>query len=144
MSERHFTNDPPTDSQVQLARTDIQKAISLAATIVPITKAKTLVAVAGTATTVAAAALELEIYDRYSIHLSRISSTQVHKVSEMFLEMNRDERSNLGYMHPGRVDVIAAGGLVLSEVMKATAATQFIASETDILDGIALSIASTS
>jgi exopolyphosphatase/guanosine-5'-triphosphate,3'-diphosphate pyrophosphatase len=144
MSERHFTNDPPTDSQVQSARTDIQQAIALAVTEVPITKAKTLVAVAGTATTVAAAALELEIYDRYSIHLSRISSTQVHKVSEIFLAMDRDQRSNLGYMHPGRVDVIAAGALVLSEVMKATTATQFIASETDILDGIALSIASTS
>ena len=114
----------------------------MAATIVPITKAKTLVAVAGTATTVAAAALELEIYDRYSIHLSRISSTQVQKVSTNFLQLNRDERINLGYMHPGRVDVIAAGALVLSEVMKATGATEFIASETDILDGIALSIAS--
>lgn len=144
MSERHFTNDPPTTSQIEMAQADIQEAIAQAATIVPITKAKTLVAVAGTATTVAAAALELDVYDRYSIHLSRISSSQVHKVSEIFLAMDRDERSNLGYMHPGRVDVIAAGALVLSEVMKATAATQFIASETDILDGIALSIASAS
>jgi exopolyphosphatase/guanosine-5'-triphosphate,3'-diphosphate pyrophosphatase len=144
MSERHFTNDPPAASQIEMARADIQEAIAQAAKIVPITKAKTLVAVAGTATTVAAAALKLDVYDRYSIHLSRISSSQVHKVSEMFLTMDRDERSNLGYMHPGRVDVIAAGSLVLSEVMKATAATQFIASETDILDGIALSIASAS
>jgi exopolyphosphatase/guanosine-5'-triphosphate,3'-diphosphate pyrophosphatase len=144
MSERHFTNDPPTTSQIEMARADIQEAIAQAAMIVPITKAKTLVAVAGTATTVAAAALDLEVYDRYSIHLSRISSEKVHKVAEMFLAMDRDKRSNLGYMHPGRIDVIAAGSLVLSEVMKATAATQFIASETDILDGIALSIASTS
>jgi exopolyphosphatase / guanosine-5'-triphosphate,3'-diphosphate pyrophosphatase len=144
MSERHFTNDPPTTNQIELARADIQEAIAQAAMIVPITKAKTLVAVAGTATTVAAAALDLEVYDRYSIHLSRISSEKVHKVAEMFLAMDRDKRSNLGYMHPGRIDVIAAGSLVLSEVMKATAATQFIASETDILDGIALSIASTS
>jgi exopolyphosphatase / guanosine-5'-triphosphate,3'-diphosphate pyrophosphatase len=144
MSERHFTNDPPTTNQIEMARVDIQEAIAQAATIVPITKAKTLVAVAGTATTVAAAALDLEVYDRYSIHLSRISSEKVHKVAEMFLAMDRDKRSNLGYMHPGRIDVIAAGSLVLSEVMKATAVTQFIASETDILDGIALSIASTS
>ena len=144
MSERHFKNDPPTDNQIELARADIQEAIAQAAMIVPITKAKTLVAVAGTATTVAAAALDLEVYDRYSIHLSRISSEKVHKVAEMFLAMDRDKRSNLGYMHPGRIDVIAAGSLVLSEVMKATAVTQFIASETDILDGIALSIASTS
>jgi exopolyphosphatase/guanosine-5'-triphosphate,3'-diphosphate pyrophosphatase len=144
MSERHFKDDPPTDNQIKSTTADIQKAFALAGAEVPITQAKTLVAVAGTATTVAAAALELEVYDRYSIHLSRISSEKVHKVSEMFLAMDRDQRSNLGYMHPGRVDVIAAGALVLSEVMKATAATQFIASETDILDGIALSIASTS
>ena len=141
MSERHFKNDPPTASQVQLARTDIQEAIAQAAIVVPITQAKTLVAVAGTATTVAAAALELDVYDRYSIHLSRISAGQVHKVSEKFIVMNRDERMKLGYLHPGRVDVITAGALVLSEVMKATGAIEFIASETDILDGIALSIA---
>jgi exopolyphosphatase/guanosine-5'-triphosphate,3'-diphosphate pyrophosphatase len=141
MSERHFKDDPPTDNQIELARTDIQEAIALAGAEVPITQAKTLVAVAGTATTVAAAALELDIYDRYSIHLSRISAVKVHKVSEMFKKMDRSERMELGYMHPGRVDVITAGSLVLSEVMKATRASEFIASETDILDGIALSIA---
>jgi exopolyphosphatase/guanosine-5'-triphosphate,3'-diphosphate pyrophosphatase len=51
--------------------------------------------------------------------------------------MNRQERAELGFMHPGRVDVIAAGSLVLSEIMKATGAKEFIASESDILDGIA-------
>ncbi len=142
MSERHFKDDPPTHNQIELARADIQEAIALAGTEVPITQAKTLVAVAGTATTVAAAALKLDIYDRYTIHLSRISAVQVHEVSDMFKKTNRDDRKNLGYMHPGRVDVITAGSLVLSEVMKATKATEFIASETDILDGIALSIAS--
>jgi exopolyphosphatase/guanosine-5'-triphosphate,3'-diphosphate pyrophosphatase len=142
MSERHFKDDPPTHNQIELARADIQEAIALAGTEVPITQAKTVVAVAGTATTVAAAALELDLYDRYSIHLSHISAVDVHEVSEMFKKMDRKERMKLGYMHPGRVDVIAAGSLVLSEVMKATKATEFIASETDILDGIALSIAS--
>jgi exopolyphosphatase/guanosine-5'-triphosphate,3'-diphosphate pyrophosphatase len=141
MSERHFKNDPPTDNQIELARADIQEAIALAGAEVPITQAKTLVAVAGTATTVAAAALDLDTYDRYSIHLSRISAVQVHEVSEMLKNMDRSQRLKLGYMHPGRVDVITAGSLVLSEVMKATRATEFIASETDILDGIALSIA---
>jgi len=141
MSERHFKDDPPTDNQIELARADIQQAIAIAGAKVPITQAKTLVAVAGTATTVAAAALELDIYDRHSIHLSRISATKVHEVSEMFKNKDRNQRLKLGYMHPGRVDVITAGSLVLSEVMKATRAVEFIASETDILDGIALSIA---
>ena len=140
MSERHFANDPATAEQTELARTDIQAAIAIAAAEVPITQAKTLVAVAGTATTVAAAGLELEQYDRYAIHLARISALQVHEVSAMFLEQNREQRMALGYMHPGRVDVIAAGALVLSEIMKATGATEFVASESDILDGMARSL----
>ena len=140
MSERHFASDPATPEQIEAARTDIQAAIAQAAAVVPITKAKTLVAVAGTATTVAAAALDLPEYDRYAIHLARISATQVHDASAMFLASNREQRLALGYMHPGRVDVIAAGALVLSEIMKATGATEFVASESDILDGMARSL----
>ena len=140
MSERHFANDPATTEQVELARKDIQAAIAIAAAEVPITKAKTLVAVAGTATTVAAAGLNLAEYDRYAIHLARISATQVHDASAMFLRRNREERVSLGYMHPGRVDVIGAGSLVLSEIMKATGASEFVASESDILDGMARSL----
>jgi len=140
MSERHFTQDLAGAQEIEDARSDIQEAIKVAASIVPITKAKTLIAVAGTATTVAAAALDLPEYDRYSIHLSRISAEKTHLASQRFLSMTREERSALGYMHPGRVDVIAAGSLVLSEIMKATGAKEFVACESDILDGMAWSI----
>jgi exopolyphosphatase/guanosine-5'-triphosphate,3'-diphosphate pyrophosphatase len=140
MSERHFKSDPPTQSEIDSARADIKNAIALAAEVVPIKNAKTLVAVAGTATTVAAAGLDLSEYDRYAIHLARISAPQVHDASAMFLTRNREERLALGYMHPGRVDVIGAGSLVLSEIMKATGATEFVASESDILDGMARSL----
>ena len=141
MSERHFASDPATPEQIEAARRDIQAAIAQAAAVVPITKAKTLVAVAGTATTVAAAALDLPEYDRYAIHLSRISAQQTHDAATMFATKTREQRISLGYMHPGRVDVIAAGSLVLSEIMKATGATEFVASESDILDGMAFSLA---
>jgi len=141
MTERHFAHDPAQQSQVDAARADIIEAIAKAASIVPITKAKTLIAVAGTATTVAAAALNLSEYDRYAIHLSRITAQQVHETSQMFLTKTREERLTLGYMHPGRVDVIPAGALVLSEIMSATGASEFVASESDILDGIARSLA---
>ncbi len=141
MTERHFASDPATVQQIEAARTDIQAAIAQAAAVVPITKAKTLVAVAGTATTVAAAALDLPEYDRYAIHLSRISAQQTHDAATMFATSTREQRLALGYMHPGRVDVIAAGSLVLSEIMKATGASEFVASESDILDGMAFSLA---
>ena len=140
MTERHFTNDPAHLPDIEKARVDIQEAIAKAASMVPITESKNLIAVAGTATTVAAAALGLKEYDRYAIHLSRISADKTHEVAEMFLTSTRKQRLALGYMHPGRVDVIPAGALVLSEIMKATGATEFVASESDILDGIARSI----
>jgi len=141
MSERHFSSIPPQAEEIAGAKADIDEAIKGAAEIVPITEAKTLIAVAGTATTVAAAALGLSTYDRHSIHLSRISAEKTHQVSEMFLSLNRDEIAALGYMHPGRVDVIGAGSLVLSRIMALTGAEEFVASESDILDGMAWSLA---
>ncbi len=140
MSERHLTLQPPTMAQIAEAIVDIDIAITQAAKVVPISQAKSLVAVAGTATTVAAAALELDDYDRYLIHLSRISAQSVFQVAAMFQSMNKDQIAALGYMHPGRVDVITAGALVLSRIMAATGSSEFIASESDILDGIAWSL----
>ncbi len=142
MSERHFATAPATSVSVNAAIADIDSAIRDAAQFVPIKDARTLIAVAGTATTVAAAALNLAEYDRYAIHLSRISAEKTSEISKLFLSMTRDEISSLGYMHPGRVDVIAAGALVLDRIMKATGATEFVASERDILDGMAWSISS--
>ena len=140
MSERHLNSQPPTMAQIAEAIIDIDLAITQAAKVVPISQAKSLVAVAGTATTVAAAALKLAEYDRCLIHLSRISAPSVHQVAAMFQSMNKDQIAALGYMHPGRVDVITAGALVLSRIMAATGASEFIASESDILDGIAWSL----
>ena len=140
MSERHLTNQPPTMDQIASAIVDIDIAITQAAVSVPINSAKSLIAVAGTATTVAAAALDLSKYDRDLIHLSKISADKVHKVAQMFQSMTKSEISALPYMHEGRVDVITAGSLVLSRVMAATGAVEFVASESDILDGMAFSL----
>ena len=141
MAERHLNQQPPTLDSVASATRDIDAAISEAAKDVAMTTAKSLVCVAGTATTVAAAALELSEYDRYAIHLSRIPAQKVHDVAAMFQAMSREEIAALGYMHPGRVDVITSGSLVLSRVLQATGASEFIASESDILDGIAWGLA---
>lgn len=140
MAERHFTGDQPDPGQIASAIEDIDEAIAQAAKSVPLTQAKTLIAVAGTATTVAAAALDLSEYDRYAIHLARISADRTHQISTQLLRETQVERAAHGYMHPGRVDVIGAGSLVLDRIMKATGATEFVASESDILDGMAWSL----
>ena len=140
MSERHFTGDQPDPGQIASAIEDIDEAIRQAAKNVPITEAKTVIMVAGTATTVAAAALELPAYDRYAIHLARISADRAHQISQQLLRETREQRAAHGYMHPGRVDVIGAGSLVLDRIMLASGATEFVASESDILDGMAWSL----
>jgi exopolyphosphatase/guanosine-5'-triphosphate,3'-diphosphate pyrophosphatase len=136
MTERHYSQDPPSSEEIAGARADINRAIDRAEKEVPIQSAKTIIAVAGTATTVAAAALDLPSYDRFAIHGVRVSVERTEEISAWFLSLNKDERAALGYMHPGRVEVIAAGSLVLAEIMKRTGAREFIASEQDILDGI--------
>ena len=140
MSERHFTGDQPDPGQIASAIEDIDEAIRQAAKNVPITEAKTVIMVAGTATTVAAAALELPAYDRYAIHLARISAERAHQISTELLRETREQRAAHGYMHPGRVDVIGAGSLVLDRIMLASGASEFVASESDILDGMAWSL----
>ena len=141
MLERHLISQPPTDAQIEAAIADIDAAIMDVSSDVPFDQAQTLIAVAGTATTVAAAALELAEYDRHSIHLARIPASKVHEVATMFASMTREEIAALGFMHPGRVDVIISGSLILSRVMVLTGATEFVASESDILDGIAWGLA---
>ncbi len=141
MSERHLISQPPTSEQIAAAISDIDDAISAAGSSVPFDQAQTLIAVAGTATTVAAAALELTHYDRHSIHLSRIPAVKIHEVAAMFASMTRAEIASLGYMHSGRVDVITSGALILSRAIALTGATEFVASESDILDGIAWGLA---
>lgn len=143
MHERHLRSNPVDKSELAAAIADIDDAISRASKEVPITEAKTLIAVAGTATTVAAAALDLDSYDRYAIHLARIPAEEVHRIAHQFQGSSTEQIAALPYMHPGRVDVITAGSLVLSRTMLATGATNFVASESDILDGIAITLGRT-
>ena len=140
MTERHLLDDPPLRAQVEGARADVRAAIAVAGESVSLHGARTLVGVAGTVTTVTAMALGLPAYDAERIHLARIEGGAVHDVCERLLAMPRDERAALPFMHPGRVDVIGAGALILSEVVRATGSDHVVASEHDILDGIAWSL----
>jgi exopolyphosphatase/guanosine-5'-triphosphate,3'-diphosphate pyrophosphatase len=97
------------------------------------------VGVAGTVTTIAALALDLPAYDPDRIHGTRITAADVDAVTERLLGMTRDQRAALPVMHPGRVDVIGGGALVLRTLVRAVGAAEVITSEHDILDGIVLS-----
>ncbi|MEV7302904.1 Ppx/GppA phosphatase family protein [Streptomyces clavifer] len=146
MTERHLVRDgvvvdPPAADRVAAIRADIDAAIDLAEKTVPIADAATLVGLAGTVTTVAAIALGLEEYDSEAIHHSRVSLEQVREITGRLLASTHEQRAAIPAMHPGRVDVITAGALVLLAVMERAGAAEVVVSEHDILDGIAWSAA---
>ena len=137
MTERHLAGDPPTDAQIQAATADIGAAVDRALTVVPGATAGTLVGLAGSVTTVAALALGLDSYRPERIHHARIPRADVARVTTELLSLTHDERLALPVMHPGRADVIGAGALILRVLMDRVGADAVIASEHDILDGIA-------
>jgi len=138
MTERHLAGDPPTVAQIQAATADIEAAVDRAMAVVPgATTAGTLVGLAGSVTTVAALALGLDSYRPERIHHARILRADVARVTAELLALTHDERLALPVMHPGRADVIGAGALILRVLMDRVGADAVIASEHDILDGIA-------
>ncbi|MFD5728389.1 exopolyphosphatase [Streptomyces sp. NPDC058368] len=146
MTERHLVRDgvvadPPSREGIDAVRADVAAALDLAEETVPLASAATLVGLAGTVTTVAAMALGLEEYDSEAIHHSRVSLEQVREITARLLSSTHAERAAIGAMHPGRVDVIPSGALILQAVMERTGAREVVVSEHDILDGIAFSLA---
>ena len=141
MTERHLRDDRPDPDQLAATIADVDAAVASANDAVEFGAAQTLVGLAGSVTTVAAIALELAEYDADVIHGSRISAADVTFVTQRLLSMTRADRARLGVMHPGRVDVIGGGALILDRNMKAGGFTEVLVSEHDILDGIAWSLA---
>jgi exopolyphosphatase/guanosine-5'-triphosphate,3'-diphosphate pyrophosphatase len=146
LTERHLRDDPPTPEQIAAAEADVDAAISLAGLDVPLERATAVVGVAGSITTITAHALRLPEYSPEAIHGTELPLEMVRGAAKDLLEMSRTERAQLPYMHPGRVDVIGAGGLVWARILErlnelsAGRIVTATASEHDILDGIALSI----
>ena len=150
MTERHLNDDPPSREQEDGARADVRAALDKDQQTVDLGQAVTLVGLAGSVTTVTAHALGLPAYDRDKINGAVLPVEEVLAACDSLVHMTRDERAALGFMHPGRVDVIAAGALVWSEVVarvrdevaeRGGTLTSVVTSEHDILDGIALSAA---
>ncbi|HEX4816396.1 MAG TPA: Ppx/GppA phosphatase family protein [Nonomuraea sp.] len=143
LTERHLRDagDPPSAPALEAVVADVETALDDVEEHVPVERAHTLVGLAGSVTTVAGVALDLPAYDPARIHHARISAQQVHEVTRRLLAMTHGERAAVPVMHPGRVDVIGAGALILDRIVRRFAFSQVVVSEHDILDGIAWSLA---
>ena len=138
LTERHVTTDPTSEPELAAITQDIDAL--LAGTKVPLADARALIAVAGTATTVAAVALNLPEYDRDAVHHARLSTTQLRATTTWLTTSTRAARAAVHSIHPGRVDVIGAGALILQRLVDRLPVDTLTVSEHDILDGVALSL----
>lgn len=138
LTERHLHGDPPTAEQVADCVADIDAALD--ASPVDPAAAGSVVGVAGTITQLAAGVLGLAVYDRDRIDKVVLEVADVDAHIDRLLAMTVAERTAQPAMHPGRADVIGAGGLILSRVLRRTPLRSFTVAETDILDGIAWSL----
>jgi len=140
MTERHLRSDPPSGAELVAATADIDAALDAVTGAVPVRQARTLIGLAGSVTTVAGIAMGLPAYDAARIHHARVSAADVHEVTRSLLAQTRASRAAIGVMHPGRVDVIGAGALILDRIMQRFGFGEVLVSEHDILDGIAWSL----
>jgi exopolyphosphatase/guanosine-5'-triphosphate,3'-diphosphate pyrophosphatase len=140
MTERHLRSDPPRPEEIDDAVADITVVADEALKVAdPEREATELVAVAGTATTIAAIALGLKAYDPEAIDGTRLTYSQVERGTEDLAAADHEARLAIPVMHPGRADVIVGGALVLRTIMERAQLEEVLISEHDILDGIALS-----
>lgn len=143
MTERHLASDPASIEEMTAATRDVDAL--LGSTSVPLSQARSLVGVAGTVTTVAAVALQLTEYDPGVIHQARIPASLLLDTTSWLMGSTRAARSAVPAIHPGRVDVIGAGALILQRLHDRLADNlvydELLVSEHDILDGVALSLA---
>lgn len=138
LEERHLAGDPPSRAEIAAAVADIDVALDRCP--VDLAAAGTVIGVAGTVTTLAAGALDLPAYDSTKIHHSVLRPEGIRETVATLLRMTVEQRRTLPYMHPGRADVIGAGGLILDRILRRTSVRSMLVSEHDILDGIAWSL----
>ena len=142
-TERYLRSDPPTGEQIQAAEAAIEDKLTEVLKVVPLGDVKHIVGVAGSITTVTAHALGLVSYQSEVIHAAVVPLEKIEAAATSLLAMTRAERAELGFMHPGRVDVIGAGALIWRTVLRRLIQLSdgqlesVTTSEHDILDGIA-------
>ncbi len=140
-SERHLRSDPPEHEEM-VALADDARAVLAAETSVEIRQSVEIgIAVAGTATTLAAIDQELDPYDPAKVHGYRVDLPSCERIVAELAALPLDERREVTGLHPDRAPTIVAGTVILLESMRAFGLDEIEVSESDILHGAALDAA---
>ncbi len=139
-TEQYLESDPPAPEELSNALSIVRDELTDVARALPhVEKARTLIGLAGTVTTVAAVELGVADYDREAIHHVRLTRDAVEDVFRTLATENAEQRRTNPGLEEGRVDVIVGGTLVLVAVLRTFGFEEMLVSEADILDGLVLS-----
>jgi exopolyphosphatase/guanosine-5'-triphosphate,3'-diphosphate pyrophosphatase len=140
-TERHLATDPPTAAELEELAEDVRSLIRDGLRDSGVASAERGIAVAGTATSLAAIDLELDPYDREQVHGHRLPLEAVQHMCSELASIPLEERRDVTGLHPDRAPTIVAGVVILIQVMRAFGLGEIEISERDILHGAALEAA---
>lgn len=139
MSERHLRSDPVTSTEVAACEADVRRELQQVREVIDVSKARTVIGLAGTVTALSAMQLGLTRYDATRTHHSRLSSANVIALAARLARANVVERRSM-LVEPARAEVIVGGAVVLATTISELGLGELLVSEHDILDGLAASI----
>jgi exopolyphosphatase/guanosine-5'-triphosphate,3'-diphosphate pyrophosphatase len=139
-TERHIHEDPPTDAELAEVATDVRSILTAAVPAKNRGSVGHAIAVAGTATSLAAIAQELEPYDPGRVHGYRLSAVQCSEMLQRLAAMALGERRRVAGLDPNRAPTIVAGAVILGEVLRLFELDEIEVSEHDILRGAAIGL----
>jgi exopolyphosphatase/guanosine-5'-triphosphate,3'-diphosphate pyrophosphatase len=140
-TERFLKSDPPAHEELEAMAADAGRIVE--ESVPEDTRNATAegIAVAGTATTLAAIDRELDPYDPAKVHGYRVSLAAAERIQAMLAALSTDERQKVAGLHPDRAPVIVAGVTILVESIRAFGLDEIEISEADILQGAAMAAA---
>lgn len=141
MSERHIHTDPPASPELQQLAGDVHGVLARGLPSAERDRVVRGIAVAGTATSAAAIAQELDPYDPERVHGYTLLLGTVELLLARLADMDEAARRSVVGLHPDRAPTIVAGMIVLEEAMRAFSLESVEVSEHDILYGGALALA---
>ena len=140
-TERHIKGDPPEPGEVQALAADARAILEAGVPAAIRDQAGHGIAVAGTATSLAAIELELDPYDPDEVHGYRLSLAAAERILAMLAAHTVKERRGVTGLDPARAPTIVAGAVIFVESMRVFGLDEMEISEADILHGAALAAA---
>ena len=140
-TERFLQSDPPTHEELEALAADVRRIVEESVPEEVREQTAEGIAVAGTATTLAAIDLELDPYDPEKVQGYRLGLAAAERIQAMLAALPVEERREVTGLHPDRAPVIVAGVTILVESIRAFGLDEIEISESDILQGAAMAAA---